>query len=57
MKFVCVSAAIQPNGIQLLLKVSTPLHNEPLDSMLNVIHGIGHSSSGTLWIIDLMLVS
>ena len=43
--------------LQLLSKVSTPRHNEPLDSMLNVVHGIGYSSSDTAWIIDLKLVS
>ena len=40
-----------------LLKVSTPLRGEPLDSMLNVIHGIGYSSSYTAWIIDCTLAS
>ena len=48
------AAAMQ---VQLLSKVSTPLHDEPLDSTLNVIHGIGYSSRGTAWIIDLMIVS
>ena len=43
--------------IQLLTKVSTLPHDEPLDFMLNVIHGIGYSSSVTAWIIDLKLVS
>ena len=27
--------------MQLLSRVSTPRHNEPLDSILNVIHGVG----------------
>ena len=44
-------------NIQSLSKVSTPLHNEPLDSMLNVVHGIGCSSNAAAWIIDLKLVS
>ena len=43
--------------VQLLSKVSTPLHDEPLDSMLIVIHCIDYSSSKTAWIIDLILVS
>ena len=38
--------------IQLLSKVITSFQDEPLDSMFNVIHGIGYSSSNTAWIID-----
>ena len=44
-----------PEGLvtyKLLLKVSTLLYEEPLDSMLNVIHDIGYSSSDTAWIND-----
>ena len=42
--------------VQLFSKVSTPLHVQPLDSMTNVIRGIGYSC-GTAWIIDLTHVS
>ena len=35
------------NNLQLLLKVSTPLHDELLESLLNVIHGTGYTSSDT----------
>ena len=38
--------------VQLLSKVSTPLQDEPLDSMLNVIQDVGYISSGIAWIID-----
>ena len=35
----------------LLLKVTTPIYNELLYYMLNVIHGIGNSNSDTACII------
>ena len=38
---------------KLLQKVCTPLRDDPLDSMLNVIHGIGYSSNDTVWFIDI----
>ena len=52
-----LNLGLMERNVQLLSKVSTPLHDKPPDSMLNLIHGIGYSSSGTAWIIDLMLVS
>ena len=42
-------------NVQLFLKVSTPLQDEPLVSMSNVMHGIGYSSSDTTWITKLRL--